>query len=302
MCVSEIDEIILRLPFAVWVVLFFVMVCFVANNVITRYLVLQSNVSPFLLTVIRFASGFGTLLIIPALKPTTFRRDKLRVSYILGAFFLGFYAFSISYGYSFIPVAAGTFVYFTFVAVTMVIYSVIMDHVGLTLRLAIGLLVGLFGVLVITFGRIGSVTLTGVLLMAATGIAWGLYSCYGRRFGNAFGYTFNSFLLLGAGAVLASIVLWLSAVHIFSNISVQDLGLALYMGMISTALSYVAWNETVKKIPTSLGGLVQLLVPVLAPVVGIVFLGEQVNASLVIGGSLVMAGIYLAQSKTSSKG
>jgi drug/metabolite transporter (DMT)-like permease len=271
------------------------MVCFAVNSVITRYLVLVSQISPFLLTVIRFVSGLGTLLIVSTFRPATFRHDRPGFSYFLGALFLGAYAFSISYGYLFIPVAAGTFVFYTFVVVTMVAYSVTVDHARLTFRLVLGQLLGLLGVLIITFSRIGSVTLLGVILMAATGTSWGLYSAYGKKFGNAFSYTYNSFLILGAGAIIASEVLWSSAEPIFTDISVQDLSLALYMGMVSTALSYIAWNETVKKIPASLGGLVQLAVPVLAPVMGIAFLGEQVNTTLVIGGGLVLAGIYLAQ-------
>jgi drug/metabolite transporter (DMT)-like permease len=199
----------------------------------------------------------------------------------------------------FIPVAAGTFVFYTFVVVTMVAYSVIVDHARLTFRLVLGQLLGLLGVLIITFSRIGSVTILGVLLMAATGASWGLYSSYGRRFGNAFSYTYNSFLILGVGAIFASMLLWFSAGPISKGTSVQDLGLALYMGMVSTALSYVAWNETVKKIPASLGGLVQLPVPVLAPMMGIAFLGEQVTATLVLGGGLVLAGICLAQLRRS---
>jgi drug/metabolite transporter (DMT)-like permease len=285
----------LKSGFQVWLVLFFVMVCFAVNSVITRYLVLVSQISPFLLTVIRFVSGLGTLLIVSTFRPATFRHDRPGFSYFLGALFLGAYAFSISYGYLFIPVAAGTFVFYTFVVVTMVAYSVTVDHARLTFRLVLGQLLGLLGVLIITFSRIGSVTLLGVILMAATGTSWGLYSAYGKKFGNAFSYTYNSFLILGAGAIIASEVLWSSAEPIFTDISVQDLSLALYMGMVSTALSYIAWNETVKKIPASLGGLVQLAVPVLAPVMGIAFLGEQVNTTLVIGGGLVLAGIYLAQ-------
>jgi drug/metabolite transporter (DMT)-like permease len=84
---------------------------------------------------------------------------------------------------------------------------------------------------------------------------------------------------------------------IFANFSAKDLGLALYMGMVSTALSYVLWNVTVKKIAASLGGLVQLVVPVLAPIMGIIFLGEQVTPALMLGGGLVLVGIYLAQSR-----
>jgi drug/metabolite transporter (DMT)-like permease len=210
---------------------------------------------------------------------------------------LGAYAFSISYGYVFISVAAGTLVFYTFVVVTMVAYSVIEDKERLTPRLALGLLLGLAGVLVITFGRISSVTLIGVLLMAATGSSWGLYSAYGKRFKATFSYTYNSFLILGAFAVTTTIALPLVGRPISTNISIQNLGLALYMGMVSTALSYVLWNATVKRIPASLGGLVQLVVPILAPVMGIIFLGEQVTASLIIGGGLVLLAIYLAGSK-----
>jgi len=273
------------------------MACFAANSVITRYLVLAAGVSPFLLTVMRFVSGLVVLLCLPSVRPTTFRHDKPTLSYLPGAFFLGAYAFSISYGYVFISVAAGTLVFYTFVVVTMVAYSVIEDKERFTPRLALGLLFGLAGVLVITFGRISSVTLIGVLLMAATGSSWGLYSAYGKRFKATFSYTYNSFLILGAFAVTTTIALLLVSKPISSNISIQDLGLALYMGMVSTALSYVLWNATVKRIPASLGGLVQLIVPILAPVMGFVFLSEQVTVPLLIGGGLVLLAIYLAGSK-----
>src|SRR3970282_2750099 len=84
-----------------------------------------------------------------------------------------------------------------------------------------------------------------------------------------------------------------------SKLSVQDLGFALYMGMVSTALSYVVWNTTVKKVAASLGGLVQLIVPVLAPIMGILFLGEQVTPALMLGGGVVLVGIYPPQDRAS---
>ena len=283
--------------FRIAVVVSALMFCFAVNSVITRYLVLVSRVSPFLVTMIRFVSGLVTLLIIGRLGPSDFRHDRPNRSYLGGALFLGAYAFSISYGYVFISVAAGTFIFYTFVVATMVAYSLIHDKEKLTNRSALGLLLGLSGVLVITFGGIHAVTLFGVLLMAATGTSWGLYSAYGRRFQVAFSYTYNSFLILGIAIVLASAVLGLSGQLNTNGISVRDLGLALYMGMVSTALSYVFWNRTLKKIPASVGGLVQLIVPVLAPAMGIVLLGEQLTLSLVIGGGLVLSGIYLARSK-----
>lgn len=255
------------------------------------------RVSPFLLTVIRFVSGLATLLILPSMRPTIFHHDKPNVSSLPGAFFLGAYAFSISYGYVFISVAAGTFIFYTFVVLAMATYSVLVDKEQLTPRLVLGQLLGIAGVLVITFGKISSVTLLGVLLMAATGVSWGLYSAYGKNFTVTFSYTYNSFLILGTFAIVSSVALPLLGQPISTNISILNLGLALYMGMISTALSYVLWNATLKKIPASLGGLVQLVVPVLAPAMGIIFLGEQVTTSLIVGGALVLVAIYLVGSK-----
>lgn len=270
--------------------------CFAANSVITRYLVLVIRFSPFLLTVIRFVSGLATLLILTSVRPTVFRRYRPNLSTLPSAFFLGAYAFSISYGYVFISVAAGTFVFYTFVVVTMSVYSLVVEKQQLTIRLVLGQVFGLIGVLVITFSRMSAVTLLGVLLMAATGISWGLYSAYGKRFSATFSYTFNSFLILGAFAAMASIAFLLFGHSISFDISTPNLGLAIYMGMVSTALSYVLWNVMVKQITAALAGLVQLIVPVLGPAMGIIFLGEQLTPPLILGGALVLLAIYLARS------
>jgi drug/metabolite transporter (DMT)-like permease len=277
------------------------MVCFAANSVITRYLVLVNQMSPFLVTVLRFVSGLSMLLVLPSFRANTFHHDKPGLSYLPGAVFLGAYAFSISYGYVFISVAAGTFVFYTFVVVTMSTYSVAKEKEPVTVRLLLGEVFGLIGVLVITFGKISSVTLMGVILMALTGTSWGLYSVYGKRFNVAFSYTYNSFLILGAFTLIASIAVGLVGLPVFNHVSIVDFGVALYMGMVSTALSYVLWNATVKRIPASLGGLVQLIVPVLAPAMGIIFLGEQVTAPLILGGGMVLLAIYMVGSNTHPK-
>jgi len=271
-----------------------IMTCFAANSVITRYLVLGNYVSPFTLTVTRFGSGLIMLQILSMLMPRKFQKARVKRSNILGALFLGIYAFSISYGYAFISAAAGVLILYTFVVFTMTLYSVINDRERLTHRLIFGQLIGIIGVLVITASGIRSVTLIGVFLMAATGISWGLYSVYGRRFENPFGYTYNSFLILG---VIASALLLtaypFSGSRLWTNISAGNLGWALYLGMISTALSYALWNRLMKRIRASQGGIAQLIVPVLTALMGILLLGEEITSSFVLGGTLIMLGISL---------
>jgi drug/metabolite transporter (DMT)-like permease len=130
--------------------------------------------------------------------------------------------------------------------------------------------------------------------MSITGIAWGMYSVYGRKFDNFFGYTYNSFLLFGlANVALISLTFPLMGSRPWMDISPKDFALALYMGMISTALSYVLWNGVLKKLKASQGGLVQLLVPVVTSGLGVLLLSEKVTPALVLGGSLVLAAMYV---------
>jgi drug/metabolite transporter (DMT)-like permease len=272
-----------------------IMISFAANSLITRYLVLGNYLTPFALTVIRFLSGFLALAIITISFPKVFQRSKVCLSDLWGGIFLGVYAFAISYGYAFISAGAGALVFYSFVVLTMSSYSVIIDKEKLTSRLVCGTVLGIAGILVITFSHQSIVSPLGVLLMAITGTSWGLYSVYGRRFQSYFGYTFNSFMIFGGIAILLILLTYpLLGANQWVNVHLNDLGLALYLGMISTALSYILWNRVLKRLKASQGGLAQLLVPILTSIMGIVFLSEKVTSALVIGGALILFGIYVS--------
>ena len=269
------------------------MTCFAANSVITRYLVVGNSVLPFQLTIIRFLSGLAMLVVISKSGRLGFGGQRVSKRDVVGGLFLGAYAFSISFGYSFIPAAAGALVFYSFVVLTMSAYSVVREKETLTVRLALGQVLGIIGVLVITFGRIGSVSTQGVLLMAATGTSWGLYSVYGRTFNNPFDYTYNTFAALGIICLTLIPVSYPFLGGGWLEISPYALGLALYMGAISTALSYVLWNWTLRRLRASQGGISQLVVPILTSALGVLLLSEQITASLLIGGALILVGIYI---------
>lgn len=278
------------------------MICFAANSVITRYLVVGNYVPPLPLTIIRFLSGFAMLSVISKSGRLAFDGQRVSKRDIAGGLFLGAYAFSISFGYSFIPAAAGALVFYSFVVLTMSSYSVVRDKEMLTVRLALGQVLGIIGVLVITFGRVGSVSPQGVLLMAATGISWGLYSVYGRTFKNPFVYTYNTFLIFGIICLTLIPVSYPFLGGGWTGISPYALGLALYMGAVSTALSYVLWNWTLRRLRASQGGISQLVVPILTSILGVLLLSEQVSTSLLIGGALILTGIYINSNRQSQSG
>ncbi len=274
-----------------------IMAAFAANSVMTRYIIVGGLATPYLLSTVRFASGFAMLLVLQVAFPGPASRVPTAVN-LVGGLFLGAYAFAISFGYLFISAAAGTLVFFAFVVLTMALFGYLHDGDRPSRRSVAGQLLSMLGVGVITVGGIRDVSLPGILLMAATGASWGLYSVHGRSAPDSRGYTFVTFLFVGAAALAGLPILGLLAPSAVSiQLTWNGLGLALFMGMITTALSYIVWNATLRRLSASQGGIVQLLVPVLASGMGIVLLGEHLTLSLVVGGGSVLAGIYLTRAQ-----
>lgn len=271
-----------------------IMVCFAGNSVITRYLIVGGFAAPFILTAVRFASGLAMLLLIRATIPSVLSGAFRGRPDVIGGILLGVYAFSISFGYSFISAAAGTLVFYAFVVVSMALFAYLHEDERPTRRSVAGQVLALAGVGIITFGGIRDVSLLGVLLMAATGTSWGLYSMNGRSAPAAGAYTLWTFVLVGVFSLsLVPVLDVLQPTSLLIQPTWNALGLALFMGMITTALSYILWHLTLRRITSFQGGIVQLLVPVLASGMGILLLGEHLTITLAIGGASVLAGIYL---------
>ena len=150
----------------------FVLLAFAANSLITRFVVTADLLDPGLLTGVRVLAGAAALGVVALL-----RRDRVVIDRraVLPTVALGVYAVCISYGYRFIGAAAGTFVFYATVLLTL-IASDVLERTHVSGRRWAGAAVSLLGIAVLTLGRAQLVTVTGVLLLAATGAAWGVYT------------------------------------------------------------------------------------------------------------------------------
>ena len=269
----------------------FVLVSFAANSLITRHVVQQDLLDAFLLTAVRFLSGAAALLLLVAA-----RRERLQVgrSNLVPALWLGVYAICISYGYQHIGAAAGTFVFYATVLLTLVTTDVVRRVAVPRLRL-LGAAVALAGLGVLGSSSVDTVTPLGVGLLAATGAAWGLYTAAGRSDADPRVATTGHFLVLGA-VLLAPSVLLLSPV---ADVRVTPSGLAwaVLMGAGTTAFAYVAWYACQRVLSATSAGTVQLVIPVLTAIGAIALLGERFTTTLTISAVLVGAGMWLARAR-----
>jgi drug/metabolite transporter (DMT)-like permease len=158
-------------------------------------------------------------------------------------------------------------------------------------RRAVGAAISLAGIAVLASGSIQSVTVLGVLLLAVTGAAWGLYTAAGRTRTDPRVATTGHFVVLAAVLAVPALVGAVSGLHVTS----AGLAWAIAMGAGTTALAYVAWYACQRSLSGTTAGAVQLVIPVLTAAGAALLLGEQLTARLGVCAALVVVGTWLGR-------
>jgi len=267
--------------------LVFVLVSFAANSLITRHVVAANLLDAGLLSAVRFVAGAIALVAIALV-----RRERIVVgrSNLRPALWLGVYAVCISYGYRHIGAAAGTFVFYATVLFTLVMWDVLHGD-SIPLRRAAGAAISLVGIAVLASGSIQSVTVLGVLLLAVTGAAWGLYTAAGRTRTDPRVATTGHFVVLAAVLAVPAIAGVAGGLHV----TIAGMAWAIAMGAGTTALAYVAWYACQRSLSGTTAGAVQLVIPVLTAIGAALLLGEQLTARLGVCAALVVVGTWLGR-------
>ena len=276
------------------VLLPYVLVSFAANSLITRHVVEDDLLDAGLLTAVRFIAGavaLSTLAIGLGVRPTIGRAN------VVPALWLGIYAVSISYGYQHIGAAAGTFVFYATVLLTLVAVDVVRRTVMPRRRL-LGAGIALAGLAVLAGGSIDTVTPLGVALLALTGATWGLYTLAGRSAADPRRANTGNVLLLSA--VLVAPAAYLAGPADGVEVTSSGLIWGVVMGAGTTAVAYVAWYACQRSLSATSAGTVQLAIPVLTAVGAVALLGERFTAGLAVSAALVTVGMWLAAPGRSS--
>jgi len=263
----------------------FVLVSFAANSLITRHVVAAELLDPGLLSAVRVVAAALALLVF-----TLVRGGRVVVGRrnVMPTLALGAYAVCISYGYRFIGAAAGTFIFYAVVMLTLLGWDLV-RRVPLAPRRRLGALVSLAGITVLTSGRVGAVTVTGVLLLALTGAAWGAYTAAGRAAGDPTTATAGNFVLLAVAMLPAGLIGWSAGLRV----STPGLLWAMGMGAGTTAFAYVAWYACQRSMTGTAAGSAQLVIPVITTFGAVALLGERMSWALVAAALLVAAGMWL---------
>lgn len=259
------------------------MAAFAANSLLCRLALKQSGIDAASFTSLRILSGAVTLWLITRMRG----QKESSPGNWLSALALFAYAAGFSYAYLTLPAATGALLLFGAVQSTMIGYGLWCGE-RLGGRQWGGLAMAFGGVGILLLPGLSAPPLLGSIIMLCAGVAWGVYSLRGRGAGDPTGVTAGNFLRAVPMAAL------LSAVSIPTlTLNTSGLWYATCSGALASGVGYALWYMALRGLKATSAATVQLSVPVLAAIGGVVFLGEAVTLRLVLASAAILGGIAL---------
>lgn len=280
----------------------FALLAFAGNSVLCRLALAGATIDAGSFTFMRLASGLFVLVILLKVLPVqsssslnaSLPVENQRKGSWLSASLLFLYAITFSYAYISLDTGIGALILFGAVQLTMVIYSIV-KGTRLNVIEWFGLLVAFTGFVYLVIPTLTTPSLHGFLLMLVSGIAWAFYTLRGKTSSSPLVDTSYNFLrtvpwlcVLLIGMVLAS-RMGLVDIHYTS----RGIVLAAISGGLASGLGYAVWYMALAGLSASRAAVVQLLVPIIASLGGVIFAGELLSMRLVISSLLVLGGILM---------
>ncbi len=276
----------------------FALIFFAGNSILCRWAMREDVIDASSFSAVRLLSAAVTLVIIFA-----FRHRQVtsifvtnRIEHWLGAGLLFLYAVCFSFAYMKIEAGLGALILFSCVQLTMLIYTFSREG-GLSIRQWLGLVVAMVGLGYLLSPSAMRPDLQGVLLMATAGVAWAGYTLLGKRSNIAASLLTTKQFVLTLIFIVPFFVLNVPMMMVTK----EGLFLAIASGSITSGVGYLLWNSVLPHLKALTAGVVQLLVPVIAMILGALSLAEWPTLHSVLASIVIMLGVGLivfAQSRT----
>jgi drug/metabolite transporter (DMT)-like permease len=259
------------------------MVAFASNSLLCRQALRHTAIDTSTFTLARILSGALCLWIIGQLRKSSSRKSGSWLSA------LALFGYAILFSFAYLQLAAGTGALLLFGAVqtTMIAWAIRGGERVRPLQIG-GIVLALAGLVALLFPGLSAPPFGSALLMIGAGIAWGAYSIRGKSSGDPLRATAGNFLRATPMALLLGVVMMRSA-----NWDGAGIIYAIISGAIASGVGYAIWYTALPGLKATGAATVQLSVPVLAAVGGILFLSEPVTMRLVLASAAVLGGILL---------
>lgn len=267
------------------------LVAFAANSLLCRLALESGEIDAASFTTFRLLSGAIALTLILAFRDRQLRFSRPKPKPIAALFA---YMIFFSFAYQTLGAATGALLLFGAVQLTMLAVAMAGGE-----RFSLGSWIGFFsaisGVLYLIAPGVSAPDLTGAALMIAAGIGWGAYSLFGRKATDPLAETAANFLYALPLATVVNL-----AAHADTTLSGEGVLLAVASGALASGLGYAVWYAALPKLPASRAATVQLSVPILTAIGGVLFLAEPISTRLLLASLLTLGGVGVVVAQQST--
>ena len=166
----------------------------------------------------------------------------------------------------------------------------------ITPRVIAGILISVAGVVMVGF--IGqqnkSNSLLGNLLMAGSVCCWAAYTLISRSMNQFHPVPLTFFITLTGTLMLIPFALVEGWGKPLPAISPNGWMAVLYLGIMSSAISYILYNQSLQTLTAAQAGNFLNLDPVIGSIIALIFLNESFSTLQYAGGGLVLLGVWLS--------
>ncbi len=259
------------------------MLAFAANSLLCRLALRDTAIDAASFTLIRIASGAAMLWLLVRIRQGA---GRIRGNWASAAALFA-YAAGFSFAYLSLDAGTGALLLFGAVQATMIGYGLYKGE-RLGALASFGLLLAAAGLVGLLLPGLTAPPLQGALLMAAAGVAWGIYSLRGRGGGNPAAATAGNFVRALPPALALSLLALGSA-----RFDPAGAAYAAASGALASGLGYAIWYAALPGLRAASAASVQLSVPVIAALGGVLLLGEQLTLRLVLASLAILGGVAL---------
>jgi drug/metabolite transporter (DMT)-like permease len=258
------------------------------------------EVPPLTLAFLRVAIGFVLLL------PFAWRRRSTDVAgpvpwkaiVTMGFVGVAFYYGAFNFGLFYTSASQGALVQSSIPAVTALVAVMWLRERASRARM-LGIALSIIGVLVIFSGSPSAVSseapapMLGNFLVFLSVVGWGIYTSFAKRLAHV------DAIVLTAGVMGIGTLLLLPAAavelqgHPMPRLATKEYLEILFLGAGASGLAYMLYNLALQDIDASQAGVFANLIPVVGVISGILVLHEPLSARAIVGGVIVMLGVWM---------
>jgi drug/metabolite transporter (DMT)-like permease len=258
------------------------MIAFAGNSVLCRTALGGALIDAASFASVRVFSGAIMLVVLVGLRSPASLRAAPNWPMVAGLF-----CYMVFFAFAYTTLATGTGALILFGAVQLTMFAVALrsgERFGAISWF--GLVIAVAGLVYLVSPGLAAPDPFGAGLMAMAGIAWGAYSLFGRGSKDPLADTARNFLLCVPLVIAVSLVF-----RDDMTATPRGLLLAALSGAITSGIGYAIWYQALKGLTAGRAATVQLSVPAIAAMGGVVLLAEDLTLRLVLASVATLGGV-----------